>query len=53
MAYYQAETLKARIERGPIPLAEVASIAGHIADGLTATHVAGGFIATSSQPTSS
>src|SRR5580765_8162860 len=32
MAYYQGETLKARIERGAIPLGDVASIAEHIAD---------------------
>ena len=41
MAYYQGETLKGRIERGALSLAEVASIAGHIADGLAAAHAAG------------
>ncbi len=41
MAYYQGETLKARIERGTLSMAEVATIGGHIADGLTAAHAAG------------
>jgi dienelactone hydrolase len=41
MAYYQGETLRARNARGAIPMGEVASIAGHIADGLAAAHEAG------------
>ena len=41
MAYYQGETLKGRIERGALPIGEVASIAGHITDGLAAAHAAG------------
>ena len=41
MAYYQGETLKRRIERGPVPIADVASIAGPIAEGLAAAHSAG------------
>ncbi len=41
MAYYQGETLKRRIERGPLPTAEAASITGHIAEGLAAAHADG------------
>ena len=41
MAYYQGETLKRRIEQGPLPVAEAASIAGHIAEGLEVAHAAG------------
>ena len=41
MAYYQGETLKQRIERAPLPFAEAASIAAHIAEGLAVAHAAG------------
>jgi dienelactone hydrolase len=41
MAYYRGETLRRRIDRGPLPIAEAASIAEHIADGLEAAHGAG------------
>ena len=41
MAYYQGETLKGRIDRGTLPLAEVASIAWDIANGLAAAHTSG------------
>ncbi len=41
MAYYSGETLKSRIEHGPLSVAECASIAGHIAEGLEAAHAAG------------
>ena len=38
MAYYRGETLKSRIERGPLPILEAASITEHIADALQAAH---------------
>ena len=41
MAYYQGQTLKHRIEHGPLSMGEAASIAGHIAEGLEAAHAAG------------
>ncbi len=41
MAYYQGQTLKGRIERGSLSMAEVASIAGHISEGLAEAHAAG------------
>ena len=41
MAYYQGETLRRRIEHGPLPVAEAASIAGQIAQGLEVAHAAG------------
>jgi dienelactone hydrolase len=41
MAYYQGETLRRRIERGPLSIAEVSSIAAHIADGLAVAHAEG------------
>lgn len=40
MAYYSGETLKRRLDRGAVPIAEVASIAAHIAEGLSAAHAA-------------
>ena len=41
MAYYDGETLRQRITRGPLPIAEAANIAGQIASGLAAAHRAG------------
>jgi len=41
MSYYEGETLRARIERGPPTIAEAARIAGQIASGLAAAHRAG------------
>ena len=41
MAYYAGETLRARLERGPLPSDEIVSILGQIADGLAAAHGAG------------
>ena len=38
MAYYQGETLKAKIERGPQPIDEAIEIALQIAQGLTKAH---------------
>ncbi len=41
MAYYEGETLKNRIARGPLPLGEAISLAGQIADGLGKAHERG------------
>ena len=41
MAYYQGETLRQRIERGPLTIADATSIALHIADGLETAHAQG------------
>jgi eukaryotic-like serine/threonine-protein kinase len=41
MAYYRGETLRQRIERGPLPIVEAAAIAEHIAEGLQCAHDAG------------
>jgi len=38
MAYYEGETLKKKIERGPVPIGEALSIAGQIAQGLAKAH---------------
>ena len=38
MAYYEGETLKKKIERGPSPLPEALSIAMQVADGLAVAH---------------
>ncbi len=38
MAYSEGETLKQRIERGPLPVSETLSIARQIASGLAASH---------------
>jgi serine/threonine protein kinase/formylglycine-generating enzyme required for sulfatase activity/cephalosporin-C deacetylase-like acetyl esterase len=38
MAYYEGETLKNRIARGPIPVGEALGIASQIATGLVAAH---------------
>ena len=42
MAFYSGETLKQRLERAPMSIAEVATIAGHIAAGLAAAHASRG-----------
>lgn len=41
MAWYEGETLQQRIERGPMPVAEVVAIAIQLADGLSAAHARG------------
>ncbi|MFQ5601975.1 MAG: protein kinase [bacterium] len=41
MAYYEGETLKDKIKRGPLPIAEAVDIAIQIARGLAAAHEAG------------
>jgi formylglycine-generating enzyme required for sulfatase activity/dienelactone hydrolase len=41
MAFYDGETLRQRIERGPLTVQEAARIAGQIAAGLAAAHRAG------------
>jgi eukaryotic-like serine/threonine-protein kinase len=41
MAYYEGETLKQRLERGPLTVSAAASIAEQIASGLSAAHAAG------------
>lgn len=41
MAYYQGETLKKRLERGPLPVHEALEIAAQIAEGLAAAHAHG------------
>ena len=41
MAYYEGETLKQRLERGPIPIVEAVEIASEIADGLAKAHAQG------------
>jgi dienelactone hydrolase len=41
MPFYDGETLRQRIERGPLTFAEAARIAGQIAAGLAAAHRAG------------
>ncbi len=40
MAFYSGETLKQRLDRGQLPIAEIATIAGRIAEGLAAAHAA-------------
>jgi serine/threonine-protein kinase len=40
MAFYEGETLKRRIQRGPMPVTDVVAIAGQIARGLAAAHEA-------------
>ena len=41
MAFCEGETLKRRVERGPLPLPEVVRIAAQIASGLAAAHAKG------------
>ena len=41
MAYYEGETLAARLARGPLPIADAARILSQIADALAAAHAAG------------
>ena len=41
MPYYDGETLRQRIERGPLPISEATAIAMQIATGLAAAHRAG------------
>ena len=41
MAYYEGETLKEKIERGPLPLDEAVDIAIQIGQGLAEAHAAG------------
>src|SRR5688572_16348650 len=41
MAYYQGESLRQRIERGPLPVPEALRIAAQVARGLEAAHRAG------------
>ncbi len=41
MGYYEGETLKKRIQRGPMPIDDVVAIGGQIARGLAAAHEAG------------
>ncbi len=41
MAYYEGETLKKRIQQGPLPIEDAIAISGQIARGLAAAHEAG------------
>ena len=41
MAYYEGETLAARLARGPLPIADAARILSQTADALAAAHAAG------------
>ena len=41
MAYYEGETLKQKIERGPLPIKEALDYAVQVAEGLSKAHAAG------------
>ncbi len=41
MDFYKGETLKQKIERGPLPLKDVLAFGAQVTDGLTAAHEAG------------
>jgi dienelactone hydrolase len=41
MAYYEGETLKQKIERGPLPVSQASTVALQIAHGLTRAHAIG------------
>jgi tetratricopeptide (TPR) repeat protein len=41
MAHYEGETLKQRLERGPLPLEEAIDIAAQVAEGLAKAHAQG------------
>jgi len=41
MAYYEGETLKQKLEHGPLPIVEAVEIASEIADGLAKAHAQG------------
>ena len=41
MAYYEGETLRARIERGPLPIAQALDVAIQVGEGLAEAHAAG------------
>jgi serine/threonine protein kinase/WD40 repeat protein len=41
MAYYEGETLKKCLERGPLPVTEALAVAAQIAEGLAAAHARG------------
>src|SRR6185295_3240156 len=41
MAYYEGETLKQKLERGPLPAVEALQIAAEVAEGLAKAHAQG------------